>query len=91
MFTNSSQRREPARSKRTRAPSPRAVAALAAARRTLRTALTARSGRTRLSELGVTEEQLPPVADAVVHHPLYGNTPEPPSEGELLALLRAAL
>ena len=67
-----------------REPDPGAAAGLVAA-------LTARSGRTRLSELGVTEEQLPPVADAVVHHPLYGNTPEPPSEGELLALLRAAL
>ena len=54
-------------------------------------ALAARSGRTRLSELGVSEEQLPPIADAAVHHPLYGKTPEPPSEGELLGLLRAAL
>jgi hypothetical protein len=39
----------------------------------------------------VREEQLPQVAAAVVQHPLYGNTPEPPSEGELLGLLRAAL
>jgi alcohol dehydrogenase class IV len=54
-------------------------------------ALSARSGRTRLAELGVSEEDLPAVAHEVVRHPLYGNTPEPPSEGELLGLLRAAL
>jgi alcohol dehydrogenase class IV len=66
------------------APDPAAAAGLVAA-------LTALTGRTRLSELGVSEDDLPPVADAVVHHPLYGNTPEPPSEGELLGLLRAAL
>ena len=65
-------------------PDPAAAAGLVAA-------LTARSGTTRLSELGVREEHLPPVAAAVVEHPLYGNTPEPPSEGELLGLLRAAL
>ena len=65
-------------------PDPAAAAALVAA-------LTARSGHTRLSELGVQEEQLPAIAHAVVQHPLYGNTPEPPSEGELLGLLRAAL
>jgi alcohol dehydrogenase class IV len=53
--------------------------------------LSARSGYTRLSELGVEEEKLPPVAAAVVRHPLYASTPNPPSEGELLALLRAAL
>ncbi len=53
--------------------------------------LSARSGHTRLSELGVKDEQLPPVAAAVVEHPAYLNTPAPPSEGELLTLLRAAL
>ena len=53
--------------------------------------LSARSGHTRLSELGVEEAQLPPVASAVVRHPVYANTPSPPSEGELLGLLRAAL
>ena len=63
----------------------------AAAAAGLVAALSARSGHTRLSELGVREEQLPQVAAAVVQHPLYGNTPEPPSEGELLGLLRAAL
>ena len=53
--------------------------------------LSARSGHTRLSELGVEEAQLPLVASAVVRHPVYANTPSPPSEGELLGLLRAAL
>jgi maleylacetate reductase len=66
------------------APDPAAAAGLVAA-------LTVLTGRTRLSELGVSDDELPPVAHAVVHHPLYGNTPEPPSEGELLGLLRAAL
>jgi maleylacetate reductase len=52
--------------------------------------LTARSGHTRLASLGVEEEQLPPVAAAVMKHPLLGNTPDPPDEAELLALLRDA-
>jgi alcohol dehydrogenase class IV len=68
------------------APEPDAAAAAA-----LVEELSARSGRTRLSELGVAEEQLPPIAAAVVRHPLYASTPSPPSEGELLGLLRAAL
>jgi maleylacetate reductase len=53
--------------------------------------LAARSGHTRLASLGVEEEQLPPVAAAVVKHPLLGNTPDPPDEEELLALLGDAL
>jgi maleylacetate reductase len=53
--------------------------------------LTARSGHTRLSTLGVEEEHLPRVAAAVVQHPALANTPEPPDEDELLELLRAAL
>jgi alcohol dehydrogenase class IV len=65
-------------------PDPAAAASLVAA-------LSGRSGQSRLSELGVSDEQLPPVAAAVVQHPLYANTPEPPSERELLGLLRAAL
>jgi alcohol dehydrogenase class IV len=65
-------------------PEPAAAAVLVAR-------ITVRSGRTRLSELGVHDEQLPAVAAAVVRHPLYERTPEPPSEGELLGLLRAAL
>jgi maleylacetate reductase len=61
----------------------------AAAGRTAR--LAARSGHTRLATLGVEDEHLPPVAAAVPKHPTYLNTPDPPDEGELLALLRAAL
>ena len=53
--------------------------------------LSARSGHTRLATLGVEEEHLPRVAAAVVRHPALGNTPEPPGEEELLALLRGAL
>ncbi len=53
--------------------------------------LSARSGHTRLATLGVEEEQLPPVAAAVMQHPALGNTPDPPDEDELLALLRNAL
>jgi alcohol dehydrogenase class IV len=53
--------------------------------------LSARSGHTRLATLGVEEKHLPPVAAAVVRHPAFGNTPDPPGEDELLALLRAAL
>jgi alcohol dehydrogenase class IV len=64
--------------------SPDAAAARAAK-------LSARSGHTRLSTLGVEEEHLPPVAAAVMQHPALGNTPDPPDEDELLALLRDAL
>ena len=53
--------------------------------------LSARSGHTRLSTLGVEEEHLPRVAAAVMEHPALGNTPEPPDEAELLGLLRDAL
>jgi alcohol dehydrogenase class IV len=53
--------------------------------------LSARSGHTRLATLGVEEEQLPPVAAAVMQHPALANTPDPPDEDELLALLRDAL
>ena len=53
--------------------------------------LSARSGHTRLSTLGVEERHLPPVAAAVMQHPALGNTPDPPDEEELLALLRNAL
>ena len=53
--------------------------------------LSARSGHTRLATLGVEEEHLPPVAAAVMQHPALGNTPDPPREDELLALLREAL
>ena len=53
--------------------------------------LSARSGHTRLATLGVEEEHLPRVAAAVMQHPALGNTPDPPDEDELLALLRNAL
>ena len=53
--------------------------------------LSARSGHTRLATLGVEEKHLPPVAAAVMQHPALGNTPDPPGEDELLALLRDAL
>jgi alcohol dehydrogenase class IV len=53
--------------------------------------LSARSGHTRLATLGVEEGQLPGVAAAVMEHPALGNTPDPPDEEELLALLRDAL
>jgi alcohol dehydrogenase class IV len=53
--------------------------------------LAARCGHVRLATLGVEEEQLPRVAAAVMQHPALGNTPEPPDEAELLALLRDAL
>jgi maleylacetate reductase len=53
--------------------------------------IAARCGHTRLSTLGVTEEQLPEVARTVAGHPLRANTPEPPDEDELLAVLRDAL
>jgi maleylacetate reductase len=53
--------------------------------------LSARSGHTRLATLGVEEEDLPRVAADVIHHPALANTPDPPGEQELLALLRRAL
>jgi alcohol dehydrogenase class IV len=53
--------------------------------------LSARSGHTRLATLGVEEQHLAPVAAAVMQHPALGNTPDPPDEEELLALLRDAL
>ena len=53
--------------------------------------LSARSGHTRLATLGVEEKHLPPVAAAVMQHPALGNTPDPPGEDQLLALLCEAL
>jgi maleylacetate reductase len=55
------------------------------------TSLAALSGHSRLSTLGVSEQQLPKVAETVAAHPLIANTPQPPSEQELLELLRGAL
>jgi maleylacetate reductase len=73
---------------------PRAPEAIAAFRDALQAdlaSLAARSGHTRLSSLGVDEQQLTKVAEAVASHPLLGNTPDPPRTGELLATLREAL
>jgi alcohol dehydrogenase class IV len=53
--------------------------------------LCARSGHTRLGTLGVSEQQLAKVAEAVASHRLLGSTPDPPGPDELLALLRDAL
>jgi alcohol dehydrogenase class IV len=53
--------------------------------------IAARCGHTRLSTLGVDEEQLPAVASAVAEHPLLANTPQAPREEELHELLRRAL
>jgi maleylacetate reductase len=54
-------------------------------------ALASRNGHTRLSELGVEDEQLAGIAAAAAVHPLLANTPEPPAEEELTRLLRGAL
>ena len=54
-------------------------------------ALAARCGHTRVSSLGVEEQQLPGIAETVASHSLLGNTPDPPGAEELLAVLRAAL
>lgn len=53
--------------------------------------LAARSGRTRLSALGVAESQLPEIGAAAAAHPLLANTPDPPDEQELTRLLHEAL
>jgi alcohol dehydrogenase class IV len=53
--------------------------------------LAARSGHTRLSTLGVSEQQLTGIAEAVAEHPLRANTPDPPDQTELLGVLRQAL
>jgi alcohol dehydrogenase class IV len=53
--------------------------------------LAARCGHTRLATLGVREDQLPAAAAAAASHPAVALTPDPPSEEELLQLLRAAL
>jgi alcohol dehydrogenase class IV len=45
----------------------------------------------RLSTIGVTEDHLPRVVEAAVHHPLLGNTPDPPGPDELLHVLVGAL
>ncbi len=81
-----------------RAPEPLGRLALAlgsddasAARATeLVTALAARSGHTRLSELGIQEAHLGRIAAEASGRPELDQTPDPPGENELLELLRAA-
>jgi alcohol dehydrogenase class IV len=53
--------------------------------------LAARSGVTRLSELGVGEDDLDVVVEAALARPDLGNTPDPPGAGELRDLLERAL
>jgi len=53
--------------------------------------LSARCGRTRLSGLGVDEGHVPSVARAAVSHPAVHNTPDPPDEAQIAALVRGAL
>jgi alcohol dehydrogenase class IV len=53
--------------------------------------LAARSGHTRLSTLGVDEEQLPQIVEAVQGHRGLGLVPQPPDRDELLQVLREAL
>jgi maleylacetate reductase len=52
--------------------------------------IAARCGHMRLRTLGVSADQLPAVAAAAVGHPALANTPDPPTEDELLALVRDA-
>ena len=53
--------------------------------------LAARCGHTRLGPLGVAEEHVPAIAAAAAAHPALQNTPDPPSDHEIAALVRAAL
>ena len=53
--------------------------------------LSARCGHVRLATLGVTDDHLPEAAAATQSHPALANTPDPPGEDELLALMRDAL
>ena len=70
---------------------PEAVRAFRAALPTTLDTLAARSGHSSLSSLGISEQQLPGVAETVAAHPYAANTPHPPGPEELLAVLRAAL
>lgn len=54
-------------------------------------ALAARAGPVSLGGLGVGREDLPVIAAAVLQRPDLRNTPDPPGEAELLALLGVAL
>jgi alcohol dehydrogenase class IV len=70
---------------------PEALSAFRSAVGTDLGALAARSGHTRLGDLGVSEQQLSGVAETVAAHPYTANTPDPPGPEELLAVLREAL
>jgi len=55
-------------------------------------AVAARAGVTRLGELGVTDDRVDAIAEAVMQHPALGNTPGgAPTWPEIAALLRHAL
>lgn len=54
-------------------------------------ALAAMAGPTRLAELGVGEERLDELADAVARHPALGNTPGGAGRDEVRSLLQDAL
>jgi maleylacetate reductase len=53
--------------------------------------LAARSGATRLSDIGVGPEDVGPVVEQILARPDLANTPDPPSEAELRRLLERAL
>jgi alcohol dehydrogenase class IV len=67
-------------------PSADPEAAAAAAAR-----IAARCGHVRLATLGVAPDRLPALAAAAATHPAVANTPDPPGEAELLAVLERAL
>ncbi len=54
-------------------------------------ALVARTGVGRLRDLGVGEDAIDPVVQAVLARPELANTPDPPDELELRAMLHSAL
>jgi alcohol dehydrogenase class IV len=74
-----------------RGRAPQALAEFMAALHAPLPELAGRSGHTRLATLGVSDQQLPGVAEAVAVHPYAANTPSPPGADELLATLRKAL
>jgi alcohol dehydrogenase class IV len=55
------------------------------------TELAARAEATRLGDLGVERTMLDEIVAAALQHPALGNTPDPPDEKELLAVLENAL
>jgi alcohol dehydrogenase class IV len=73
-----------------RAPEAIARVSQALGGRDVRT-LAARAGVTRLSELGVEQAALDDVVAAALTHPALANTPDPPGEDELRAVLVQAL